>query len=111
MKFLLASALTVIATSAPSELTFKDAVVVRADPAPFHCGVLKTWGAVSFSQSGRIQRAYVLCALAEDLPRLGARCSATLRQTEIEDVTPDFQHTPATPYIVESMTCDPPIKA
>lgn len=108
MKLLLALAVALV--PAPSKtLVYEDVVVAGTLPATVDCGVLKTWGAVDFTQAGVTSRAYVMCGLADRLPVVGAHCTMTVSVGRIDEIAPDDRKTPFTGYVVEAMTCDPKV--
>lgn len=112
MKLLLALALALATASAPSKtLTYENVTITAALPAGVGCGIRKVWGAVDFAHDGLTSRAYVMCATtADDLPKVGARCTLTVTVKAIDGGTPDRRDPSYGGYAVDEMTCDPPVK-
>ena len=103
-------ALTLQKTPPAPDAVWPDAVVAKTYPARAYCGIFKFWSAVDFAHDGDTDRVYVMCAMAEDLPREGAHCSVSSHIGTVDEISADGRQTPFEGRIVDTMTCNPPIK-
>ena len=110
MKPLLALPLVLALGSAPSALTLEGAVAVKAEQS-FGCGVIMSWGFIDFTHKDETIRVYQMCAMDEEQPRPGARCTISFHPGTIAEMTPDRRQTPFTGNILDAMRCDPPAEA
>jgi hypothetical protein len=105
---LLPAQATAIATDGT---TIHGAAVAKVYPAPLGCGMFMTWGAVDLIHGGGSTRIYLLCAMAANLPKAGARCTIRFHVGTVKEFTGDARQTPFEGAIADTMTCDPPVRA
>lgn len=111
MRIILPLLLALMPQKAPPvpDAVWPDAVVAKTYPAQAGCGMFKFWGAVDFTHDGVTDRVYVMCAMAENLPRIGAHCAVSAHTGTIDEIAGDGRQTPFQAEIADKMTCDPPV--
>lgn len=105
-------ALSLVAAVAPlpaaTELVLDKAIIANLYPAGTACGILKTWGAIDFTQDGVTHRVYALCGEARYLPPKGAVCVVRAREGLVDAYTFDGSKTPFRGPVIDGLQCDKP---